>query len=200
VEFLAEQGGCQLIYTMKGEDRTSNESLSDEILSILTHYTAKASGAKAKLVCETRIDESTLKDAFLLHKQGFSFKAIAERFAKEGRGTDSRGRKITRNVLWRRVRDNFQTLEKLYANETTPQNSFELFVEKHVRKIDTGRKLTRKAILKAYSDFCARENLQELSDKKISKLVTRLGWNKCFDSRNLLAFLNLALSGNLDRK
>jgi hypothetical protein len=200
VEHLAKRGGAEVIYTMGNSEGTLNETLSDEILSILTHYTAKASGAKAKIVCETRIDEATLKDTFLLHRQGFSFKAIAERFAKEGRGTDPKGRKITRNVLWRRVRDNWQALEKLYSAESTPQNSFEQFVEKHVRRIDTGRKLTRKAILKAYGEFCASEGLPELSDKKISKIVTRLQWERCFDSRNLMAFRNLALSGNLQQQ
>ncbi|MAD81276.1 MAG: hypothetical protein CMJ50_10585 [Planctomycetaceae bacterium] len=43
ISFLVNRGGAQLIFTMNDEDKDLNETLTDEILSILTHYTAKAS-------------------------------------------------------------------------------------------------------------------------------------------------------------
>jgi predicted site-specific integrase-resolvase len=40
VKFLAAEGGCRIIYSMDTTSDDLNESLTDEILSILTHYTA----------------------------------------------------------------------------------------------------------------------------------------------------------------
>ncbi|HJN12133.1 MAG TPA: thiamine pyrophosphate-dependent enzyme [Pirellulaceae bacterium] len=195
VEFLATEGGCKIIYTM---DTTSddNETLTDEILSILTHYTAKASGQKNKSINETKMDESQLRDAYRWYKSGgFSYRAIANRLAKEGRGKDVKGRTITRNVVMRRLQENWATLERLYADEEIEKNSFELFVEKFVRKSTTDKtRLGRKQLITAYEEWCRRENQPELSSRKISTVTARLNWQKKFGARGNVVFMGLTLT------
>ena len=66
---------------MEKEDQSLNESLSDEILSILTHYTARCSGQKNKAINQHEMTEEQLRDAYVWKKQGTSYKRIAKRFS-----------------------------------------------------------------------------------------------------------------------
>jgi len=117
-EFLCQRGGCKVVYTLNdGEAKSLNETLTDEILAILTHYTARASGQKNKLINEVRMSEGQLRDAYLWYKQGFSYKAIEKRFLDEGRGTNEQGKPITKTVIVKRLEENWEMLETMYASE-----------------------------------------------------------------------------------
>lgn len=196
VEFLASKGGCEIAYTMATEDKDLNESLTDEILSILTHYTAKASGQKQKQLNETKMDEGKLRDAFIWNtKLGLSYRAIAERFNREKRGHDARGKKITRYVVMKRLEENRATLEKLYGDEVGDKNSFQQFVDKFVRKsISDKTRLSRKRLLEVYAEWATAQELPVLPSKTISKFTT--GWQKVFDGHGCVVFCGLSLNTN----
>lgn len=194
VEFLASQGGCQIVYTMGDDEKSVNESLTDEILSILTHYTAKASGQKNKSINEVKMNEGQLRDAYRWYKSGFSYRAIADRLRKEGRGKDAKGRTISRTVVLKRLKEHWAALETLYAGESTEKNSFELFVEKFVRKSRSKKtRLPRKELVAAYEAWATTEGLEILSCRKISAFTKHFGWVKKLDDNSAVRFVGIEL-------
>ncbi|MCE9553041.1 MAG: recombinase family protein [Planctomycetes bacterium] len=195
VSHLCKIGGCEIVYAMEGEDEKSeNESLTDEILSILTHYTAKASGKKNKKINEVRMDESQLRDAYQWSKAGLGYRGIAHRLAQQGRGTSENGKLITRNVVMRRLQENWATLERLYENETVEQNSFEVFAASYVRQGGEGTKLSRQRLLEAYLTYCGANGLPVLSSRRISRSTAKMGWVKVFSANGSVMFQGLSLN------
>lgn len=197
IEHLCKIGGCEIVYAMEGEDEKSeNESLTDEILSILTHYTAKASGKKNKKINEVRMDEGQLRDCYQWSKAGLGYRGIAHRLAQQGRGTSENGKQITRNVVMRRLQENWATLERLYENETVEQNSFEAFAAGFVRMGGEGTKLSRQRLIEAYIAYCEAHNLPVLSSRRISRATAKMGWVKVFSANGSVLFVGLSLNTN----
>jgi len=194
VEFLAKQGGCQIVYTMNDEAKELQESLSDEILSILTHYTARASGAKSKALNETKLSEDQLRDCFLWYRSGLSYRGCAERLRQEKRGKDVRGRTISRTVVHKRLKENWATLERLYSSDEVEKNSFEIFVKKYVRKSRTNKtRLSRMRLIESYGEWCKREDTNELSSRRISLFTKKLGWERKLDAKGAVVFCGLSM-------
>ncbi|MDP6558092.1 MAG: hypothetical protein QGG71_25730 [Pirellulaceae bacterium] len=152
------------------------------------------SGQKNKQINEVKLNVDQLKDSFRWYKSGFSYRAIARRLAAEGRGKDTKGRVISRNVVMRRLQENWATLERLYADEEIEKNSFELFVEKFVCKAKSETRLGRKQLITTYEDWCKQEKIPALSSRKISTVTARLDWQKKFGARGNVVFVGLSLT------
>jgi predicted site-specific integrase-resolvase len=176
VEHLAKLGNCQILYTMsenEAEAKGQAERLTDEILSILTHYTAKASGAKTKGILQVRVPPSTLTRIFELHKLGHSHRQISRILASEGIGKGDCGKTISRNVVTRLLRENRASLEKLLPECASPAltNSLARFVGSKLRLAE-GTKLTFKTLHAAYMAWCERSKEQPiLSHNKLVRAV-----------------------------
>jgi len=74
------------------EAKNEAESLTDEVLSILTHYTAVASGRKAALIIGVKVEpDDVVKQILVLYNQHCSFPEIARQLNKAGmKGKDGR--------------------------------------------------------------------------------------------------------------
>lgn len=197
VEHLCKLGGVEIVYTMNGEeDKSDNEELTDEILSILTHYTAKASGKKNKKINEVRLNEAQLRDAYQWYRAGLGYRGIAKRLQEQGRDKSDNGKQITRNVVMRRLQDNWATLNRLYENETVERNSFEQFAAAHIRLGGEGTKLSRQRMMEAYLTWCEANQQPVLSSRRIAKATSKLGWQKVFSANGSVLFVGLSLNTN----
>lgn len=71
IERICEFGGCEIVYTMdEREAKDANETLVDDVLGVLCHFTAKASGAKAKKVLTVHLESDTLQEAYRMYRNG----------------------------------------------------------------------------------------------------------------------------------
>jgi predicted site-specific integrase-resolvase len=59
VELLCKQHNIEVRYIDQLDAKTENEELTEDLLSVLTHYTAKASGSKTRKLYAVQIDEAT---------------------------------------------------------------------------------------------------------------------------------------------
>ena len=76
-EHICKLGGATIVYTMdERQAKTSNETLVDDVLGVLTHFTAKASGEKAKKALKIVMDQEALQAGYRLYKEGYSFRHI----------------------------------------------------------------------------------------------------------------------------
>ncbi len=93
LEHICKLGGAEIIYTLGGsEDKSANESMVDDVLSVLTHFTAKASGAKTAKILSVNVPPAKVKYILELSQRGYSIQAIVAQLEKEGLGKDDRGR------------------------------------------------------------------------------------------------------------
>ena len=61
MSFLAEYGGVIIEYCCGDDDQSENESLTEDVLSVLTHFTAKVSGNKARKILKVTLDPESLR-------------------------------------------------------------------------------------------------------------------------------------------
>ena len=197
VEHICKLGGCEIEYTLDRDDKDENESLTDDILSILTHFTAKASGKKQKEINGVRMDEEQLRDAYLWHKSGMTYRGIAARLSREKRDTDFKGRKITRSVIYKRLQENWNALSNLYPEGPIEPSSFDAFVSKHIKKAGEKARLRRKEVIAAYKSFCAESGLAPISSRKIKVSTESMNWKSVFDNDGLVAYCGLKLQATM---
>lgn len=111
MSFLAEYGGVTIEYCAE-EEQTENESITEDVLSVLTHYTAKVSGNKARKLLKVTLDPDSLQTAFRMKRAGYSYRHIAEHF-KQHNITDEKGRCYSENIVRTNLKENWQTLEAM---------------------------------------------------------------------------------------
>lgn len=180
IEHLAKLGGCQILYTM-GEDEAEAkgyaEQLTDEILSILTHYTAKASGEKARKILTVRVSPDVVTQIWQLHRAGYSFRYIAQELQRQGKGRGECGREITKRVVERVLSEHGDGLRLLESTANTNSlassaNSFVEFMQTRVRLTGQPECRTRQSILiERYREWCGQQGKAPMTANSIRKAM-----------------------------
>ncbi|MFH1267089.1 MAG: recombinase family protein [Planctomycetota bacterium] len=193
VEYLAKIGECRVEFMDDRESKSFNETLTDDVLAILTHYTAKASGEKTRKALKVVMDEDSLQEAYRLQREGYSYRHIEKVFNKQRRG-DGKGRRFTRGVIRVNILENLPMLESLLGKETRATTSFDQFCREHVRKGSAKLRLSRKTIIQRYRAWIKKgERGQPLTERKISLVVKRRGWPQVFDVNGCVVYCGLSL-------
>lgn len=182
IEHLAKLGGCQILYTM-GEDEAEAkgyaEQLTDEILSILTHYTAKASGEKARKILTVRVSPDVVQTIYTLGKAGYSFRYIAQELQRQGKGRGECGREITKRVVERILKEHGEGLKLLESNAGTTSlassdNSFVAFFTANVRLTGQDDCRCRQSVLiDRYRDWCKAQGKAPMTANSIRKTLRK---------------------------
>ncbi len=176
VEHLAKLGNCSILYAMdenEVEGKGVNESITEEILSILTHYTAKASGAKSKALTQVKVAPSSLTRVFELYTDGHSVRQISIILEKEGMNVGECGKLVTRGVVARILKDNKGHLAKLLPDNSpaSRNDSIARFCESRLR-LAPGTKLKFQTLRAAYFTWCeANKEVPVMSQRKLSNHV-----------------------------
>ena len=176
IEHLCKLGNCQILYAMdesEAEAKGEAETLTDEILSILTYYTAKASGAKAKKVCEVKVPQETMLEIWRLGKQGYSIRFIVKALRDAGRDKADDGRLITKAVVGRVLREQGRNLSRVF-NETDSlalQNSFVQFFNQRVRLTGPESTCRRTNLVECYEKWCSPQGITPMSEKSIGRTL-----------------------------
>jgi len=192
VEHLCSLGGVAIEYTMdEREAKNENETLVDDILSIMTHFTAKVSGNKARKALKINLDEESLKHAFDLHRRGHSFRQIGRIFQEEDR-RDEKGRLYKANIIRKCIQENLEVLEATLGDEHS--SSFEEFAKQKIRRTGSRTKLPLKKLMSQYRRWCAQNRTAPMTPNKISEVIrTELGWKEGFDSTKCRIFFGLKI-------
>ena len=139
VEQLCDIGGCKIVYIMdekkgdgnEGEPEGLMESLTEDLLSIMTHFTATYSGMKAAKVTTIPVAPEDLQRIWELHCEGYGHKTITEILAGEGRVDPKNAKPYTRWVVEKAIKQNSEVLEQTVGRVPT---RFESFATTHIVK------------------------------------------------------------------
>jgi len=193
VEFLFELGGVEIEYSMdEREAKSLNESLVDDVLSILQHFCARVSGNKARKAVKVIMDPDSLKEAHALYKQGYSYRHIAKVLEQQGKA-DSKGRRFSRAIVRQNLLDQWEYLEATFNDNQQQQTSFETFVQKRIRKASEKTRLGLKRILQVYEAWCVEQEITPMCFKKISPIIKKLGWVPLYDVKKCRLYGGLVL-------
>jgi predicted site-specific integrase-resolvase len=180
VEHICKLGGCEIVYVLENEgEQTEAESLTDDVLAILTHFTAKSNGNKVKKISKVTLDGDSLREAWQLQQQGWSLRKIAAHFDQQGK-RDPKGRPFTPTVIFKNLRANRRVLENTV--EVDP-GSLDAFIQLRLRKAK-GKFVEFKSFKEAYEGFCEKEGLTPIVDKnKLSNGLRARGYRVEYDWR-----------------
>lgn len=178
LEKICSIGGCQIIYSHDTRDtKNENETLVDDILSIMTCFTARISGNKNRLLATIVMDDDSLKEAYILYQQGWSYRKIADRFASEGR-TNEKGQTYSHTTIYNNLKRNRTALEQAMGVEPT---SLDAFWGDVVRK-KKGGAVEVKSLKERYLAYCKENDFEAIQCKhKFSRFVRSQGLKVRYD-------------------
>lgn len=168
-------GNCQILYVMEVDRSEAEVDLSESILSILCHFTAKASGMRAKKILEITVSENDLVRIYKQYKQGCSYADLAKYCAQQGIvgtvGTDSKPIPLSPAKLHQILSRNQKVLEELVPDVGSHINEFVndqlVTMVGHIEKqVD---------IFQRYIEWCGSKGYSPLSAKKMGAAIKAAG-------------------------
>jgi excisionase family DNA binding protein len=82
---ICEKGGAELVFCGKGEaEKGEYESLADDVIAIMTHFSAKTHGKRAAESLRKRVSDECLSRIKILKDKGWCVSAVCRQLKKEG--------------------------------------------------------------------------------------------------------------------
>jgi len=110
IEFLCNVGGVTLDYMSEDEEKGENEKLLEDVLSIMTVFTAKCSGRKAGNILRVVMTPEHLTLAYKMKCKGISYQGIADHFKMKNLRSD-KGKTYSPQVIRKHLVSNWAILE-----------------------------------------------------------------------------------------
>lgn len=110
IEFLCGIGGVTLEYISEDDDKTENETLVDDVLAVMTFFTAKNSGRKAGDILRIVMTPEHLKLAYKMKCKGHTYQSIADMMKTKGMVSE-RGKNYSPAIIRKHLVANHQILE-----------------------------------------------------------------------------------------
>lgn len=191
IELACQEFGVKIVYICKDmeEDEDENSLMVSELLSIMTLFTARASGAKARANLKVFMSPELLRRTWELHLNGVSIVDIAEMYRKE-KIVDEKGRAYTKHIIRTLLIENRKQLTALYGAKVRP--NIEVFMNTCVKKCKDGE-VEYMTLYKRYVKWARQAKVTPLSSRKAAPMLRKLGWKCRKNQFGRTAFVGVAL-------
>lgn len=171
IDTICRYGQCQLVFTEAEPAKEVYETIAEDVLGILTHYTAKASGLKTRKALKVVVPGDVLQDCWKWKQQGLSYRAIELRLRKEGRNKDIENRPITYHVVRNCIMQHYESLKTLSDDGILDQtsNSFSVFYHQRIKQGDPSLRLPKAKLVEAYGAWCQLQGVTPLSNLAVGR-------------------------------
>ena len=181
---ICEFGNCEIVYVMEVDRTEAETDLSESVLSILCHFTAKASGARAKKILEISVSETDLVRIYAQKKQGMSYSDLAKWCATEGiqgaQGTDGKPTPLSPAKLHQLLSKHHKVLAQLVPEVT---NNTEEFIKSHLKPLEAyqatrrnqGDLVRQMDVYEVYVKWCGQKGIAPVSQKKLGAAMSKAG-------------------------
>jgi hypothetical protein len=163
-------GECEIVYVMDTVNDDAEKDLTESILSILTHFTATASGMKAKRILEICISEENLIKVYTQYKQGFSYVDLSVWCAQQGI-TGTKSQPLSPSKLHQILTKNQKVLQELVP---VGDNIIQEFIKECI-KTKSGNIVKQMDIYTVYCEWCKVKEYVPLSVKKMGLALRNAG-------------------------
>lgn len=173
IEHICALGECQIVYVMKDgvDEETMQETLAQDLLGVITHYSNKYSGLKAAKITTIPVDPEDLARIWSLHCEGYGHKVIMEILKEEGRTDPKNNQPYTRWVVERSIKQNADMLEETLGRGPT---RFETFASIHIVR-DESSTLTYGEVEAAYQRWELEQEKLPVTNPVIKNGMLRIG-------------------------
>lgn len=174
-EQICSFGGCEILYVMEVDRSEAETDLSESVLSILCHFTAKASGARAKKILEICIDEEDLVSIYRHYvSSGCSYSDLAK-WCHSRNIAGTKGQTLTSSKLHQILTKNIDMLRRIVPEVT---NDTSRFITSHMEP-DRYTPMKQTDIYESYVTWCKAENVVPVSAKKLGLALKDEGYRAC---------------------
>ncbi len=179
-ETLCSASDTEILYThpiISDDDKNADiNEITNDVIAIMTNFTAKISARKASEVVKIPMDSETLKLGLSLVREGYSFRFIEREFRRLNI-RDHKGKFYTRGIIYRRIMENRNIVSLLTGNTEEPEikkGTFNDFWSKHITKSGNPTyQISHSAIVKAYQRFCDKGGYEAISNQNLSGLMQK---------------------------
>lgn len=200
VERIAKHHSITIKYVEVEETESEQKELSDDLISIITVFSARTYGLRAAKTCREELSSETVMKASSLLHSGLQRKQIVDLLNKEGHRT-LKGKRISDWIL-RKYLSN-KLVEQAIQTEQT-ENSFLKFHKEQMRRIpiqinprtkkaDISCRLLKSDIIKAYGKYCRKQKLIRVPDKQVGTIMRELGYDVMLNQKGRTTFVGVAL-------
>jgi predicted site-specific integrase-resolvase len=206
VESICRNRGVDVVVIHKEETEDIVQTAMMELVKFAQVIGCKISGQRGANATKRELSQEQLREAYLMKKQGMSFKGIA-REAEKREWKDQRGKRLrgdaARALISRRVLANWRILEETYGKDAKPKNSFEEFCDQFVTVSKSQRKVSRGSLAAKYSEWCEENGKLEVAPSTISKVGAKRGWKRAMRGKHVFYVglsVNVRQGGKARRK
>jgi putative resolvase len=193
-EILCEKFGTEFICTNKKPDQSFESELSDDVISVITVFSARTHGCRGALTTRMPIQDELRDRITQLHEDGLGQTKIARIIKEEGFRCDKTGKPHAINS----VRKTLKAYEKLKKATSTltpnSRSSLKKFLKESCSFSDESRCFTR-PLFKAYSAWCKQNNIESGTSRKMTEQLQQ-SYETGTNSYRFMFVKGLALKGN----
>ena len=189
-ERLCQLRNIQLRYVDELDRKTESEELQQDLLAVLTTFTARANGGKVRTLYAVQVNEEQTSLIFQLHSQKYGVKSIAAELKQQGKHLDQNGRELRSHIIYKFLRKHGRVVRKLdkltAANDGAPLpcseglDSFSRFAGERLLREETdhGKPVFTpfKQIYADYAAFCSSSGLLTLPKNTVSTNMKAAGY------------------------
>ena len=192
---ICKFGECEILYVMEPEKDDAESDLTNSILGIITHFTAKASGLRAKKILEIKLSETDLVTLHKLYRSGMTFVQL-EAYCTQHSIAGTNGKTLKANTIRKILLRTRKVLDQLVEDD---KNTFQLFVDSNILVDSNGSgSMLRSELYEAYARWCQDNNQAPLTIIKMSTYIRKvLNWRTgLVPEKAVLKYVGVALRSN----
>jgi excisionase family DNA binding protein len=177
-EEIVSFGGAELVCIGETEsDKSQEQSLADDVLSVICHFTAVKYGARAAETCTKSLTPEAVKRIVELKAQNLDISAIVRAIEQEGY-LDNRGSTPSYFLVRKYIRQAHDLGKATGVSITeTGYDLFNQFIAACTRKDEKGR--VRNTVLrKAYAHYCEKLGKAPESSMTVGAYLNKMGYRK----------------------
>jgi excisionase family DNA binding protein len=191
---ICKHGDCELVCISESEDKGETESLADDVLAVITHFSAVKHGKRASETCSKNLSPECIKRVQELRGQNLDAMAIQKKIVEEGYLNSHNEPPSYSTIRKYLVKDYAVAMTVEGTNEgATGFALFESFVNSSCVK-GGGYRVKNRDLMKAYSKFCQKQKKALPSLPTIGQYISKMGLKRTKSNGSRFT-LGIALKG-----
>jgi putative resolvase len=179
---ICKHHNIEVIFTERTLDESGEKELADDILAIVTHFSARVHGARASRTTTKILSAETIALAKQLYDAGNSIPQIVSYLKAEGHTAED-GSKVSYHAITKYVAKNKLLLEILPTRATT---NLQDYADQCLEAAEPHSRIGTRDIYEHYCRWCRARKESPAKINKLSQLLGKLGYKRAYqigDSR-----------------
>jgi putative resolvase len=172
---ICKSKNVEVVFTERTLDESGERELADDILGIVTHFSARVHGARASRTTSKTLSAETITLAKALHDAGNSVPQIVAKLAQEGHRAENGGR-----ISYHAVTKYMKNKLLLQILPVRPKTNLQDYVDQCLEAAEPHCRIATRDIYEHYCSWCKSRNEFPAKINKLSQLLGKLGFKRAY--------------------